>query len=262
MDKNFADKTVIITGSSSGIGAGVAVEFAKRGANLILTGRNVDQLNNVKNQCIEAGLKENQVVVVAGEITEEKCQTELIENALKNFNQIDILVNNAGTIVSKPALETSMEIYDRILDVNLRAAVSLSVMALPHLIKTKGNIVNISSVAAKRPSAGNMCYCISKAGMDMMTKSLSFEMAPHGVRVNSVNPGGVPTNIFREQHSTLEKRDALLKKLAKLHPLGRNGEVHEVCDAIIFLASNNASFITGQLLCVDGGATTGGVSFN
>jgi len=135
-----------------------------------------------------------------------------------------------------PVLENKMDIYDRTLDVNLRSAVSLSTLTLPHLIKTKGNIVNISSVAGLRPSTGAMAYCISKAGMDMMTKSLAFEMAPHGVRVNSVNPGVIPTNIFREMNQDQDQaaKDKMLEQVKKLHPLGRNGEVKETSDAIIF----------------------------
>jgi len=259
MVNTFAGKTVVITGSSSGIGAGVAVEFAKLGANIVLTGRNVEQLKSVKDQCLKAGRKENQVTYVAGEITDQKCQTDLIETALKHFKQIDILINNAGMAVAmKSVLETSIDAYDRTMDVNLRSAVKLSLMALPHLVKTKGNIVNISSILGLRPSTGTMAYCISKAGMDMMTKSLAFEMAPHGVRVNSVNPGVIPTGIARDLDV---KADEFFETTKKLHPMGRNGEIKEISDAIIFLASSNSGFITGQLLCVDGGVTISGVAF-
>jgi len=255
MDKNFADKTVIITGSSSGIGAGVAVEFAKRGANLILTGRNVDQLNNVKNQCIEAGLKENQVVVVAGEITEEKCQTELIENALKNFNQIDILVNNAGTIVSKPALETSMEIYDRILDVNLRAAVSLSVMALPHLIKTKGNIVNISSIGGMRPFSPFLFYCMTKASLEMFTRGLAQELGSKGIRANTISPGLIRSNLLSSAGLPKEAANNVYESESykNLQALERVGEPEEIADLVMFIASDQAGYLNATEVVIDGG---------
>jgi len=256
----FKGKTVIVTGASSGIGQGAALEFAKHGANLVLGGRNVDQLKETKNQCIKAGLKENQVVWVAGDIVEEGVQKQLVDAALNTFNQIDVLVNNAGLVISTNILAPNIADYDTVQNVNLRAAVSLTLMALPHLIKTKGNVVNISSIAAWLPITGNLAYAISKAGMDMFTKSLAFEVAPKGVRVNSVNPGVIPTNINRDRvpKEQLEQR---YNMLGKMHPLGRCGEVKEVVDSIIFLASDKSSFITGQLMAVGGGCQLGGVSF-
>jgi NAD(P)-dependent dehydrogenase (short-subunit alcohol dehydrogenase family) len=260
MSTCFKGKTVLITGASSGIGQGAAIEFAKHGANLVLGGRNVDQLKETKNQCIKAGLKENQILWVAGDIAEQNIQKQLVDTAINTFNQLDVLVNNAGLVISTPVLSFNIEDFDRVHNVNLRATVALSMLALPHLIKTKGNVVNISSIAAWRPFTGNISYAMSKAGMDMFTKSLAFEVAPHGVRVNSVNPGAIPTNISRDRipADQLEER---YKSLEKLHPLGRNGEIKEVVDAIIFFASDKSTFVTGQLLGVDGGAGLGGVSF-
>jgi len=255
----FKGKTVLITGASSGIGQGAAVEFARHGANLVLGGRNVDQLKDTKNQCVKAGLQEKQVVWVAGDIVEEGVQKQLIDAALNTFNQIDILVNNAGMVISMPILNGNMEDFDKVHNVNLRSAITLTLMALPHLTKTKGNVVNISSIAAWMPITGNLAYAVSKAGMDMFTKSLAFEVAPQGVRVNSVNPGVIPTNINRDRFPP-EQVEARYKMLGKLHPLGRCGEVKEVVDSIIFLASDNSSFITGQLMAVGGGCQLGGVS--
>jgi len=256
----FKGKTVIITGASSGIGQGTAVEFARLGANLVLGGRNVDQLKETKNQCCKAGLQEKQVVWVAGDIAEEGVQKQLVDAAMNTFNQIDILVNNAGILNSMPVLNFKMEEFDKIHNVNLRAAISLTLMALPQLIKTKGNIINISSIGAWMPITGNMAYAVSKAGMDMFTKSLAFEVAPQGVRVNSVNPGVIPTNINRDRVSA-EQMEPRYKMLAKMHPVGRVGEIKEVVDSIIFFASDKSSFITGQLMAVGGGCQLGGVSF-
>jgi len=119
----------------------------------------------------------------------------------------------------------------------------------------------MSSIAAWRPMTGNMGYAMSKAGMDMFTKSLAFEVAPHGVRVNAINPGVIPTNLSRDSKVPKEQMEQVRQMMTKLHPLGRVGQVKEVVDAIIFLASDKSSFITGQLLAVDGGAGLGGVSF-
>jgi len=256
----FKGKTVIITGASSGIGQGAAIAFAKHGANLIIGGRDVNQLQETKNQCIKAGLKENQVVFVSGDICDEHVQKHLIDAAINTFNKLDILVNNAGMVISTPVLNTKIDDFDKVHNVNLRAAVSLTLMALPHLIKTKGNVVNISSIAAWRPLTGNLAYAMSKAGMDMFTKCLAFEVAPQGVRVNSVNPGVIPTNLSRDRVSP-EQREQRYAMMGKLHPLGRCGEVKEVVDSIMFLASDKSTFVTGQLIGVDGGAGLGGVSF-
>jgi len=261
MSACFSGKTVIITGASSGIGRGAALEFAKLGANLVIGGRNVEELNETKNQCIKAGLKENQVICVSGDLADENVPKLLVDGAINNFSQLDILVNNAGLGGPTPALDFKMDVFDKIHNVNLRATVALSVLALPHLIKTKGNIVNISSIAAWRPFNGSLAYCMSKAGMDMLTKCLAFELAPHGVRVNSVNPGAIPTNIGRDRLATVEEKETRYKSLTKIHPLGRCGEINEVVDAIVFFASDKSTFVTGQLLGVDGGAGLGGVSF-
>jgi len=255
----FKGKTVIITGASSGIGQGTAVKFARHGANLVLGGRNVDQLKETKNQCCKAGLLEKQVVWVAGDIVEEGIQKQLVDTALNMFNQIDVLVNSAGIRNVTPVLNFKMEEFDKNHNVNLRSAMSLTLMALPHLIKTKGNVVNISSIGAWMPIIGNLAYAVSKAGMDMFTKSLAFEVAPQGVRVNSVNPGVITANVNRDLVKP-EQMDPKYKFLAKMHPVGRCGEIKEVVDSIIFFASEKSSFITGQLMAVGGGCQLGGVT--
>jgi NAD(P)-dependent dehydrogenase (short-subunit alcohol dehydrogenase family) len=258
---SFKDKVVLITGASSGIGAGIALEFANHGANLVIGGRNVEQLQETKNNCIKAGLKDNQVVLVIGNIEEERVVKEFVNAAITNFNQIDVLVNNAGFSLNTPAIGSKIEDFDRVYNVNLRAAIALTLEALPHLIKTKGNVINISSICSWVPITGSLAYCISKAGMDMFTKSLAFEVAPQGVRVNSINPGGVPTNITRTMNLQPDQEKEMWDSFGKYHPLGRVGDVKEIADAALFLASDKSSFVTGQMLAVDGGIGLGGVSF-
>jgi len=258
---SFKGKVVLVTGSSSGIGAGIAEEFAKQGANLILTGRNVDGLKETKNKCLKHGLKESQIVLVDGELTDNEVPKKLIDAAIATFGQLDVLVNNAGMTLSQPAMELTMDGFDKIHNVNLRSTVAITLLALPHLVKTKGSVVNISSIASYRPVTGAISYCVSKAGMDMFTKSLAFEMAPQGVRVNSVNPGGVPTNIGRDHNMTEEEKAARWKGAMGMHPIGRLGEVKEIADAVVFLSSERATFITGQILSACGGLGIGGVKF-
>jgi NAD(P)-dependent dehydrogenase (short-subunit alcohol dehydrogenase family) len=258
----FTGKTAVITGASSGIGQGVAIGFATHGANVVLGGRNTSQLEETKSQCIKAGLKENQVVLVPGDITQDNVQQQMIDAAMTHFHQIDVLVNNAGMVISTPVLNTNIGDFDKVHDVNLRAPISLTLKVLPHLIKSKGNVVNLSSIAAWRPLTGNTAYAMSKAGIDMFTKCLAFEVAPEGVRVNAVNPGVIPTNLGRNTQGydpSDSQAQARFAALGKLHPLGRCGQVKEVVDAILFLASDHSTFVTGQLLAVDGGAGLGGV---
>jgi len=254
-------KVAVITGASSGIGAGIALEFARNGANLVIGGRNAEQLQETKNKCIQAGLKENQVVSVVGDVAEERIVKEFVNAAITNFNQLDIVVNNAGFSIPTTALEGKIEDFDKVHNVNLRAAIAITLDALPHLIKTKGNVINISSVCSWVPIIGSLAYCVSKAGLDMFTKSLAFEVAPQGVRVNSINPGGVETNIMRTMNMTPDQSKEMWEGFGKFHPIGRIGNVQEIADSALFLASDKATFITGQILAVDGGVGLGGVKF-
>jgi NAD(P)-dependent dehydrogenase (short-subunit alcohol dehydrogenase family) len=261
MDKTFTGKVVIITGASSGIGSGTALEFAKLGAKLVLCGRKTDQLQLVKEQCMQNGLKADEVVLVCGDISDAEVQSNIINNAMKNFGQIDVLVNNAGILLLKPVVDMTMEDFNRIFQVNLNSVIALTLKALPHLTKTKGNIVNVSSGAGYTPAVGFMAYSISKSALDTFTKTLAYEMAPKGVRVNSVLPGVTPTNLFRELNVPADPSNELFQNCIKMHPLGKLCEVNEVAQAIIFLASNKASFTTGHLLSVDGGILIHGIKF-
>ncbi|KYN03098.1 putative L-xylulose reductase [Cyphomyrmex costatus] len=165
----------------------------------------------------------------------------------------DVLINNAG-IVDIGTIETSsLEQYDNIMNVNVRSVFQLTALAVPHLIKTKGNIVNVSSLAGLRPGKGVLSYSMSKAALDQFTRCIALELASRQVRVNTVNPGVVITNIFRNSGMNQEQLKSLYEQLEGVHALGRNGDALEVTKAITFLASDNASFITGVTLPVDGG---------
>lgn len=177
----------------------------------------------------------------------------IVEQTLKKFGRIDVLVNNAGILGNGPLADLDIDEFDAVLNTNLRAVVLLTKAALPHLVQTKGAVVNVSSCAGIRPFANALSYGVSKAALDQFTKFVSLELAPHGVRVNSVNPGFVQTNI----HSRIGIKDAayksLLDRAINSHPLGRVGDVFEVAEAVAFLASSKASFTTGALFPIDGG---------
>ncbi|KYN26966.1 putative L-xylulose reductase [Trachymyrmex cornetzi] len=162
-------------------------------------------------------------------------------------------LNNAA-IVEFGSIETpSLEQYDNTFNVNVRSVFQLTTLAVPHLIKTKGNIVNVSSVAGLRPQKNNLPYCMSKAALDQFTRCVALELASRQVRVNSVNPGAVPTNILRNTGLTQEQVKTVFEQLKEGHALGRTGDTLEIAKTIAFLASDDASFITGVTMPVDGG---------
>jgi len=259
MSFDFAGKTVLITGASAGIGAGLAVEFAKCKANLVLNARNVKVLEATKKVCVENGIRDDQVALVVGDIIEDKIQQAIVDAAINNFGRIDVLVNNAGKTETIPIINLKIQDFDEILNLNLRAPVGLALLALPHLMKTKGNVVNISSLSSIRPTPVRLSYSTSKAGLDMFTKTLAYNAAQYGIRVNSVNPGVVPTEFGREESQDPIIKERIKLSMKNLHPIGRVGRMEEVTDAVLFLASNKSSFTTGQIFCVDGGAALGGI---
>ncbi|KAG4076920.1 hypothetical protein HA402_015907 [Bradysia odoriphaga] len=243
---SFTGKVVLITGASSGIGAGTAEHFSQLGASLALVGRNANNLSEVIQKC-----GESPVLPIIADVNKDA--KDIVEKTIAHFGRLDVLVNNAGVGVKSSIESTSMEPYDYIMTTNLRSVYELTIYAVPHLIATKGNIVNVSSTAGLRASTVVLTYCMSKAALDQFTKCISLELAPKGVRVNSVNPAVIRTNFHKNMGFNEEEYRLYLENCKKSHALGRVGEVSEVAEAIAFLASDSASFITGTLLPVDGG---------
>ncbi|EDW59734.1 uncharacterized oxidoreductase TM_0325 [Drosophila virilis] len=247
---NFAGKVVLITGASSGIGAATAVKFAKYGACLALNGRNVENLNKVADQCKAAGAAP---ALVVGDISKEADTARVWSETLKQYGKLDVLVNNAGIIETGSIENTSLEQYDRVMNTNLRALYHLTMLATPELVKTKGNIVNVSSVNGIRSFPGVLAYNISKMGVDQFTRCVALELAAKGVRANCVNPGVTVTNLHKRGGMDEATYQKFLEHSKTTHALGRPGTTEEVANAITFLASDLASFTTGLSLAVDGG---------
>ncbi|XP_019623531.1 PREDICTED: uncharacterized protein LOC109469452 [Branchiostoma belcheri] len=241
-------KVAIITGASSGIGKGTAVEFAQLGAHLALTGRNQENLQATAKACVEAGTPQDKILLVTGDICDEQVQKKLVEQTIQKFGRIDVLVNNAGISQRAATIETTdMADYDRVMNVNVRSVVALTQLCVPHLTETK------EAPRLKNSFTGSLAYTMSKAALDQFTRCVALELALKQIRVNSVNPGTVPTGIYKHAGWTEEETAEFLEHSKTAHALGRVGEVSEVAKTIAFLASSDASFITGAQVPVDGG---------
>ncbi|CAH0389574.1 unnamed protein product [Bemisia tabaci] len=247
----FRGKVVLVTGASSGIGAATAKLFAKLGASLALTGRNLSNLEKVAAECKKVG--EEVPFLFKADLNNETETKNLLESVLTHFKHLDVLVNNAGILEGGTIENTSLEQYDRIFNTNVRSVYHLTMLAVPHLITSKGSIVNVSSVNGLRSYAGVLAYNMSKSALDQFTRCVALELAPKGVRVNSVNPGVIITEIHKRGGMDDAAYAKFLERSKETHPLGRPGSSEEVAKAIIFLASEDASFSTGVNLPVDGG---------
>lgn len=244
---SFLNKVVIVTGASSGIGADVVKRFAREAAKVVLVGRNEKNLDKVRD---ELPLNVEALSIVA-DIT--KNEDSVINKTIERFGQLDILINSAGVLQRGSIEDIDIGDFDDVMDVNVRSVFKLTKQAIPHLIKTKGNIVNVSSVTGLRSFPNAISYCVSKAALDQFTKCTALDLASKGVRVNSVNPGTIGTGMHKKVGLTDEDFAAYLEKCKSTHALGRHGNAAEVSSAILFLAGDTASFITGCCLSVDGG---------
>jgi len=247
---NFAGKVILITGASSGIGAATAKHLAKLGACLSLSGRKLDNLNQVATEC---AIGDKKPFVVSGDITKEADTVNILNETIKHYGKLDVLINNAGILESGTIETTSLEQFDRVMNTNIRSMYHLTMLAVPYLIKSEGNIVNVSSVNGIRSFPGVLAYNISKASVDQFTRCVALELAAKKVRCNSVNPGVTVTNLHKRGGMNDEAYVKFLEHSKTTHALGRAGDVTELASAIAFLASDAASFITGASLPVDGG---------
>lgn len=248
---NLTGKVALITGASSGIGAATAKLFSKLGASLALTGRKEDNLRKVGEECQTLGNK--QPLLVPADLVNEEDTKRVIETTIKHYNGLNILVNCAGILELGSIETTSLEQYDRMFNINVRSIYHLTMLAVPHLIKSKGNVVNVSSVNGMRSFPNVLAYCMSKSAVDQFTRCVALELAPKQVRVNCVNPGVTVTELQRRGGLSEEAYEKFLERSKETHALGRPGQPDEVASTIAFLASENASYITGATVPVDGG---------
>lgn len=244
---SFEGKVVIVTGASSGIGAATAKLFAEEGAHVTMV--DIDETNLKEVAQVIAKIDKKPLSIKA-DVTNEKDVKEIIKKTIDNFGKIDVLVNNAGILRFVSIMGGNyVKVFDELINVNLRSIVLLTTYATPHLIESKGNIVNVSSTAASKcPRVANLVpYSVSKAGVDSFTKGAALELAEFGIRVNAVCPGAVKTNIMKT--TGLAGRT----QMSTRPPLGKISEPEELADLIMFLASDKARSVTGSIYVCDNG---------
>ncbi len=246
---NFKGKTVAITGSSRGLGKEIALIFGRTGANVILISRNLDKLNRVAEEIKSEG---GSALPLPADVTDRDSVEAFVERACSEYGRIDILINNAGVIYRSPAVEMPEEDWDETININLKGTFLCSQAAGKKMVENgAGKIINIASDKAFVGFPGRAAYCASKGGIVMLTKALAVEWAPYNVQVNAVAPTYVETEMTRDILNDPEK----YREIVKTIPMNRVSKPHELFGAILLLASNASSFITGHTLMVDGGLT-------
>ncbi len=250
MEPEFTENVVLVTGATSGIGHAVAVRFAEASARVVALGRNQEALTEVENAVKSAG---GQALTLTVDVTNGDQAQRAIDEAINKFGRLDVLVNAAGHISSGSIETTSLAAWDAMMDVNLRSVFQLMQLATPHLIETKGNVVNVSSVTGLRSFPGVLAYCVSKAALYQLTRCAALELASKGVRVNAVNPGVVVTEIHKRGGMSEADYEKFREHSKSTHPLGRVGDPKEIAELIFYLASEKASWITGATYQIDGG---------
>ncbi|REE87427.1 NAD(P)-dependent dehydrogenase (short-subunit alcohol dehydrogenase family) [Paenibacillus taihuensis] len=247
-------KTAIVTGGSSGIGEAIVRLFAAQGANVAIANRSEKEGARVADQLQSDGFS---VIAVKTDVAKEADIRHLIQETLQTFGQIDIVVNNAAAIMSKYLEEFEVEEWDRIFDVNLKSVFLMIKHSIGELKKTRGSIVNMSSLNGLIGQKMNPVYAATKGGMNAMTKALALDYAPFGVRVNSICPAGVTTPLLEQWIQQQDNPARTVQDLNDMHALGRPATSEEIAQATLFLASDAAGFVTGVALPVDGGASLG-----
>ena len=246
----FSGKTVIVTGATSGIGRAAAEAFGREGASVLIVGRDETGLAEAVTAVRLAG---GTPAMCRADVTEDAAPEHVVQTAVNAFGGVDVLVNAAGVIASGSLEATTDEIWDRMMAVNARAPFRLMRAALPHLTARKGAVVNVSSVNGLRSFPGVLAYCVSKSAVDQLTRCAAIELAPLGVRINAVNPGVTVTNLHRRSGMDETQYSAFLERSKTTHPLGRPGHPNDIAEMIVFLASEKASWMTGETIPIDGG---------
>ncbi len=250
MSKLFDERVALVTGASSGIGRATALRFAEEGAAVALLGRDREALEETGTEVEARGARAG---VVVADVTDAAQCRAAVDEAVAFGSRLDVLVNAAGIIASGDLASTTEEAWTEMMRINLDGVFVLMQASLPYLQATGGNVVNVSSVTGLRAFPGVLAYCVSKAGLDQLTRCAALDLAGSGVRVNAVNPGVVVSNLHRRSGMQEDAYEAFLEHSKTTHPLGRVGQPQDIADAIVYLASDQAGWVTGVTLSLDGG---------
>ena len=248
------NKVAIVTGSARGIGEGIARVFSREGAFVVVA--DILEVDG-KKTADELRAQEGNAVFVKTDVSESKSVQNMIQTTITKFGKLDILVNNAGYHISKNIEETSEEEWELIINTNLRSTFLCSKYAIPYLRKTKGCIINISSMVGLVGQSNAGAYSATKGGQIAMSKGMALDFALDGIRVNTICPGWIQTPLVEDWFSQQKNPDASRAYIYGVHPLGRIGTPEECGLASLYLASDDSGFITGITLNIDGGVTLG-----
>ena len=244
------DKIALVTGSSQGIGRAIAVRFAQEGADVVVNSRSSNGMEEVLREIESLGRRG---LAVQADVSKVEDIRRMFAEAIEHFGKVDVLVNNAGVETHAPFWDVTEADYDKVLNINLKGAFFAAQELVKHLRATRrrGKIVNISSVHEELPFPNFTAYCASKGGIKMLTRNLSVELGPLGININNIAPGAVETPINTKLLNDPAKLGALLGQI----PLGRLGQTADVAGVAVFLASDDADYVTGSTYFVDGGLT-------
>jgi NAD(P)-dependent dehydrogenase (short-subunit alcohol dehydrogenase family) len=248
------NKVALITGGSSGIGMAIAERFLKEGAKIVITGRSKERCDNAQKQL--KAIVSDAVISVTGDVSKWGDVQKMVARTIKQFGRIDILINNAGIYLEKRIEETTEDEWDQVININLKGVFLCSKAVYPHF-KTQGSgtIVNMSSDSGISGNPSEAAYCASKGGVTNLTRAMALDYAKENIRVNAICPAVINTPMLQKEVDMQEDKEAYLKEMDELHPIGRVGRPEEVAFAVLMVASDEASFITGANIPVDGGFT-------